>query len=251
MPRAGRIPRVGRPAQGEAIRAVDPRNPAGQFLLGEHLYRAGKYEEALKAYRDAGRLGPEAQYFEAQGRASEKLGQYDDALREYGEATAANLTYLAPRLGRGRVRLLRREYTLAVVELTAAQKVAPENPEVLRDLGRAYIAMGDVRQGVPLLEQAAALAPRDPLTHWTLGDTYFETERAQLAIQHLGRAVELAPEKADWVPEAYRVLGYAHRAVNNKAGAIAAWKQYLQRTAKSEGPARTEVQRLLLRMGAK
>jgi len=237
-------------AQGVAIRAVNPRDPAGMFLLGEQLYRSGKYEDALKAYREAGRLGAEAQYFEAQGRASEKLAQYDDALREYGDATTADLKYLAPRLGRGRVRLLRREYTLAVVELTAAQKVAPDSPEVLRDLGRAYVAMSDLRQGVPLLEQAAALDGRDPVTQHALGSAYYGLGRAAQSAQHLSRAVELAAPDAPWRADAFQQLGYAERAAGNRAGAIGAWRRYLA-IERTDGPQRRDVQRLLMRLESK
>ncbi len=179
---AGRaFARLGMPAeaavQGDAIRAEDLRNPAGQFLLGEKLFGEGNFEDALKAYRDAVRLEPEAQYHEAIGRASEKLAQYDEALHSFADAIAADPRYLAPRLGRGRIRLARREYTLAVTELLDAQKLAPDSAAVMRDLGRSYLAMRDQARGVPLLERAIQLDDRDATAHYELGNVYYEQDR--------------------------------------------------------------------------
>ena len=237
-------------AQGDAIRGEDPAYPAGQFLLGEALFGAGKYEDAIKAYREAARLESEAQYFEAIGRTSEKLGQLDDALHSYGEAVAADPSYLAPRLGRGRVRLARREFAVAVSELEAAQKVAPASAEVMRDLGRAHLAMRDIAHAVPLLERAAAMNERDPETHFALGTVYYEADRSRAAVQHLSRAVDLAPENAPWRAEAFRKLGWSQRAIHNRAGAISAWRRYLA-IDRVDGPERRDTERMLMRLEAR
>jgi tetratricopeptide (TPR) repeat protein len=236
--------------QGEAIRAEDANNSAGQFLLGEKLYREENHDEALKAYREATRVDTSAQYSEAIGRASEKLAQHDDSLRSYAEAIAAEPTYLAPRLGRARVRLARREYALAVQELTAALKIAPDSAIVHRDIGRAYVAMHDLPHALQALERAVALDERDADTHFLLGDVYHENDRRGQAVKHLARAIELVPEGAPWRAEAYRLLGYSQRAAGNRAGAIAAWRHYLaiERTDNAE---RREVQRMLMRLEAR
>jgi tetratricopeptide (TPR) repeat protein len=236
--------------QGEAIRSEDPNHSAGQFLLGEKLYREGNYDEALKAYREATRVDSGAQYSEGLGRASEKLAQHDDALRSYADAIAADPDYLAPRLGRGRVRHARREYALAVSELVAALKIAPDSAEVMRDLGRAYRAMHDVAHALPMLERAVALEERDAETHYELGGIYSEIDRSRQAIQHLSRAAELAAPNATWRGEAFRLLGYAQRAAGNRAGAIAAWRRYLS-IEHTDGPERRDIQRMLLRLEAR
>jgi tetratricopeptide (TPR) repeat protein len=252
---AGRaFARLGMPAeayaQGDAIRAEDLRDPAGQFLLGEKLFGQGKYEDALKAYRDSLRGGPEAQYNEALGRTSEKLAQYDDALHSFGDAIAADPRYLAPRLGRGRVRLVRREFALAVTELLEAQKIAPDSAPVLRDLGRAYVEMRDTARGVPLLERAVQLDDSDATAHYELGKIYYEQERSRLAATHLSKAVELATESTSWRAEGFRRLGYAQRASGNRSGAISAWRRYLT-IDRIDGPARRDTERMLMRLEAR
>jgi tetratricopeptide (TPR) repeat protein len=252
---AGRaFARLGMPAeaaaQGDAIRAEDLRNPAGQFLLGEKLFGEGKYEDALKAYRDAARVGPEAQYLEALGRASEKLAQHDEALHGFGDAIAADPRYLAPRLGRGRIRLLRREYALAVTELSDAQKLAPDSAPLLRDLGRAYLEMRDTARGIPLLERAIQLDGGDATAHYALGRIYYEQERARLAAAHLSKAVELAAEDMPWRAEGFRALGYAQRAAGNRSAAISAWRRYLT-IERTDGPERRDTERMLMRLEAR
>jgi predicted Zn finger-like uncharacterized protein len=236
-------------AQGEAIRGESPRHPAGLFLLGEKLMAEQKHEEAQRAYRDASRLEPEAQYFEALGRAAERLGQLDEALRQFGRAIEVDPAYMAPRLGRARIRLLRREYALAIDELKAAQELDPHAASVMRDLGRAYLAMRDVKTAVPLLERATHAAPEDPEAHFTLGQAYFDLDRARDAAAHLGRAVQLGKEGAPWRAEAYRMLGYASRSANNNRGALDAWRRYLELDQRDSAQ-RRDVQRLILRLEA-
>jgi tetratricopeptide (TPR) repeat protein len=236
-------------AQGEAIRLIDPRNATGHFLLGEKLFREGDFEDALGEYREATTVEGEAQFLEGLGRVNEKLGKYDDALLAYGDAIAADPMTLAPRLGRGRVRLARREYSLAVGELELALKVAPNDAAVMRDLGRAYFAMRDLRQAVPMLERSVALDARNAETHYALGIVYHEVGRAGEAAKHLSAAVELAPPDAAWRGNAFRQLGYAERANHNRNGAISAWRRYLG-IERREGAERREVQRMLMRLEA-
>ncbi|HEU5058829.1 MAG TPA: tetratricopeptide repeat protein, partial [Kofleriaceae bacterium] len=236
-------------AQGEAIRGESPRLPAGLFLLGEKLLAEGKFEEAQRAYRDATRLEPEAQYFEALARAAERLGQLDEALRQFGRASEIDPSYLAPRLGRARIRLVRREYALAIDELKAAQEIDPHAPIVMRDLGRAYLAMRDVRTAVPFLERATQGAPNDPEAHLALGQAYFDLGRAREAAGQLGRAVQLGKEDAPWRAEAYRMLGYASRSASNNRAALDAWRRYLELDQKDSAQ-RRDVQRLVLRLEA-
>jgi len=235
--------------QGEAIRGESPRHPTGLFLLGEKLLAEQKFEEAQKAYRDATRLEPEAQYFEALARAAERLGQLDEALRQFGRASEVDPAYLAPRLGRARIRLLRREYSLAIDELKAAQELDPNGASVMRDLGRAYLAMRDVKTATPYLERATHAAPDDPEAHFALGQAYFDSDRARDAAAQLGRAVQLAREDAPWRAEAYRTLGYAARSAGNNRGAATAWRTYLEIDQKDSAH-RRDVQRLLLRLEA-
>lgn len=235
--------------QGEAIRGENPRSPTGLFLLGEKQMADGKPEEAQRSYRDATRLEPEAQYFEALGRAAERLGQLDEALRQFGRAAEVDPAYLAPRLGRARIRLLRREYSLAIDELKAAQELDPHGASVMRDLGRAYLAMHDSKTAVPLLEKASHIAPDDPETHFSLGQAYFDMDRSRDAAMHFGRAVALARPEMPWRAEAYRMLGYASRSAGNNRGALDAWRRYLELDQK-DSASRRDVQRLMLRLEA-
>ena len=236
-------------AQGESIRALDPRNATGHFLLGEKLYRQGDFEEALGEYREASAVEGDAQLLEGLGRVNEKLGKYDDALLAYGDSIAADPMLLAPRLGRGRVRLARREYSQAVGELELALKVAPNDARVLRDLGRAYLAMRDLRQAVPMLERSVSLDPKNAEAHYALGNVYYEAGRAALSAKHLSISVELAAPDAVWRVDAFRLLGYAQRAARNRNGAISAWRRYLA-IERAGGVERRDVQRMLMRLEA-
>lgn len=76
-----------------------------------------------------------------------------------------------------------RNFTNALVELTEAEKLDPENPELLYNLGLAYLGKKRPDLAVQRLQAALALKPNYSTARNDLGVAYLELKRWDNAIQ--------------------------------------------------------------------
>lgn len=74
-------------------------------------------------------------------------------------------------------------FTGALIELTAAEKLAPDNPEVLYNLGMAYLGKKRPDLAEPKLQRAIMLKPSYSTARNDLGVAYMELKRWDNAIQ--------------------------------------------------------------------
>jgi tetratricopeptide (TPR) repeat protein len=246
--RIGNIPQAA--SLGELILQEQDRHPTGLYLIGEKLFAAGEFKDAQRNFRDAVRLDPQAQFLEALGRSSEKLALLEDALLDYGKAIEAEPKYLRPRLGRARIRLIRREFSEALKEYQAAQSLQPENPIIWAGIGMCQNEMRDHDQAVESLRKAISLKSVDPKVPYYLGRSYYDLDKPKEAAAAFNSATSKATGDEDWISEAYRLQGYANRSAKNSAGAIKAWKAYLDLVDPKSAQAR-DVQKLLMRLQAR
>jgi TolB-like protein/Tfp pilus assembly protein PilF len=83
---------------------------------------------------------------------------------------------------------------LAVAELEAAQRLQPNDPDVLADLATALPFAGRPRDALKLIQKAMELNPNHPDWYFAAsGIAYLLTEEAELAIRDLKRWSEAAP----------------------------------------------------------
>ena len=83
-------------------------------------------------------------------------------------------------------------------DLQKALELAPRDPQVQIMLGLFWLRRGDEMQGLPHFAAAAALAPQDPLTQVAYADALARTGDLAEAYAAYQRAVALAPEDADY-----------------------------------------------------
>jgi len=76
-----------------------------------------------------------------------------------------------------------RNYTSALVELTEAEKLDPENPDVLYNLGLAYIGKRRPDLAEPRLLKAILLKPNNSSARNDLGVAYLDLKRWDNAVQ--------------------------------------------------------------------
>jgi type IV pilus assembly protein PilF len=76
-----------------------------------------------------------------------------------------------------------RNYTGALIELTEAEKLQPENPEVLYNLGMAYMGKRRPDLAEQKLQRALILKPAYSVARNDLGVVYMELKRWDSAIQ--------------------------------------------------------------------
>ncbi|MGQ9693917.1 MAG: M48 family metalloprotease [Thermodesulfobacteriota bacterium] len=98
----------------------------------------------------------------------------------------------------------------AIISLTKASTLLPQDGEVLRELGISFFLRGDLSAAEKNLEKARSLSPQDYLVHFYLGRVYAEKKITDAALQFLLQAKALRPEFAD----VYYHLGQAYGAKN-------------------------------------
>jgi tetratricopeptide (TPR) repeat protein len=98
--------------------------------------------------------------------------------------------------------------------ITVLRDVAPrhQHPEVLMLLGYSLGMQGQQREGVPLLEQARAMVPRNWWPHYALGWVYTSTGEYARAIASFQKARELRPGLYDVDQQIERLRPLAGRA---------------------------------------
>jgi Flp pilus assembly protein TadD len=69
----------------------------------------------------------------------------------------------------GYIAVTRGDFDHAVTLLTRANTLIPNNAEVIRNLGWAYVMQGEITRGLGLLRRAYALSPTDPMIINDLG----------------------------------------------------------------------------------
>ncbi|HEY0712751.1 MAG TPA: tetratricopeptide repeat protein, partial [Polyangia bacterium] len=160
------------PAAVRRLRVATERHrdqPALFVALGEACEGAGDDEAAVEAFGRAVDLTPHAvDGWLGLGEALVRLGRYEparEALRKVLARTLEPSRRARAHAGRGRIALALRESARAVRELREAADLAPLDPGIAHDLGRALLAESDPEAASWLAR--AAHAP-DPEPAWVL-----------------------------------------------------------------------------------
>jgi tetratricopeptide (TPR) repeat protein len=100
----------------------------------------------------------------------------------------------------------------ALDELAKAHALAPRNPIIALELGKALAAAGQDDQAVPVLQQASALDPESTTASYQLGLVLERLDRVQEAIPLLQRAAAANPGNAEALTNLGMALCLAQRA---------------------------------------
>ncbi len=83
-----------------------------------------------------------------------------------------------------------------LLDLQRAQKLDPENPLLLNDLGYHQLESGLIEEGFDLIQQAHQKKPNDPYILDSLAFGYFKKGQANLALPFAEHALDLMPQSA-------------------------------------------------------
>jgi tetratricopeptide (TPR) repeat protein len=225
-------------------------------LKGVGLIAANRLDEARKELVVATDGDPDPQYLDAQGHAAElsvvassDTKYYDLALHAYERAIAAAPEMFNPQAGTGRVYVARKEWTKAITPLLAANRIKPEDAEVMYNIGISYARMGQSKVAAEWLQHAVA-KKRDADTYYQLAQLYLDANN-QNALSALREATHLGQEretkdgkKVEWLTDAYHQLAQTEYGNHNLAGARAAFEAYVGRSP-PPGAALDDARRLL------
>lgn len=141
------------------------------------------------------------------------LEQYDRAERAANHALTIDADSFDAHYVLGFIASVREQWEKSVESLKTANRLEPNNPEILRCLGWSLFAFGNAVEGVVTLERALNLDATNPLTLCDLGVVYLKMKEFPKARALLERALEIDPSNLrvkECLDMAARIAGGGH-----------------------------------------
>jgi len=208
----------------EAV-AADPQNAELHDDFGTIYAQQQDWPKAQQQFGEAIRLKPSFVL------AHLHLAFARKALHQPGELDELQTAYkLAPQnptilLELGKALALNGQDDQAIPLLQQALELAPKSIPAAYQLGLAYQRIGKVKDALPLLEKTAAAEPRNAAALTNLGLALCQSRRAKDAVPFLQKAVALAPDNIT----AHQNLAAAYVTLGQFDEAIAALHAALKR----------------------
>jgi putative PEP-CTERM system TPR-repeat lipoprotein len=170
--------------------------PLGYKLEGDVLMAQKQMQPALALYQKAHDMQPSAptliplySALVQSGKTAEAHARMQKWLDKHGDDRTTRL-YFASSL------LAERDFPASIAQFEQLLKLAPDHPVVLNNLAWLYQQQKDPR-ALGLAEQAYKAAPANPITLDTLGWILVEQGKLDRALPLLKQAATLAPANAD------------------------------------------------------
>ncbi len=154
LARAWQVHQSGQPAEAEAayrqVLARYPRHPATLVYLGIALYDQRRFAESAVAYQDALTIQPQFPIaWNNLGNSLRMLGRLDEADACFSNAISQQPGYLSPLKNRGTLWIWSGEVARGLAAYHEALRLAPEEPELHRNLGVIYLLQQRYEEGWP------------------------------------------------------------------------------------------------------
>ncbi len=178
---------------------LTPDNARAYTNLGVGYSRQDRLPETRAAYEKAIELDPTFSRFSNLGTVLSREGKYSEAVEAYRRSIDlnpsnylawANLASVYDRTPDGKYKA-RDTYLKAIALAEDVRKTRPKDATILSQLGAYYARVEMAGKSVPLLRQAAALAPDDPMVLYRLADGYELLHRREEALRWIGKALAL------------------------------------------------------------
>jgi Flp pilus assembly protein TadD len=217
----------------------DPDNAEYRNVYGKALMASGAAgAEVVRQFQEACRLAPDSSEFRADvARALDKLGQTDEAVREYDralemngndKATLRQASALQTRLGHPEK---------ALPYLTRLAGLSPDDLVVQQELGMALEKVGDKDAAARAYRGVLEQAPQAALTRGLLAEVLIKDGKGDEAVALLRAGVERDPGGA----LLHRTLASALERTGNVAEAIREYREYARlNPAAADAQAMTE-----------
>jgi Tfp pilus assembly protein PilF len=212
----------------------------GHLRIGTAHIQAGQYAQALKELMEAERLTPNDPVVHYNlGIAYERRGFVDDAVKEFQKAIALKPDYAEAHNYLGTIQLARGMYDEAILSFNRAlANPLYETPSVpLYNMGRAYVAKGDMKGAYASFSEALRKEPRThlmPVLELNLGVIDYRQGVYPEAERHLQKSVAGAPNLA----EAHYWLGMTQMQLRKRKEAAESFKSVIQLAPDSEWAAK-------------
>jgi Flp pilus assembly protein TadD len=176
----------------------NPGSSPAHNNVGNALLQEGRVSEAIGQYDQA--LGINPNYAEAHynlGRAFQQTGRSAEAMEQYEEALRINPAEFAANNNLGRVFQQTGHLPEAREQFEQALRIKPDLAEAHFNLGNVLFLSGQLSQAVEQYEQALQTKPDDADTHYNLGVAMLQTGHAPEAMEQFEETLRIKPDYVD------------------------------------------------------
>jgi len=175
---------------------LDPKNIEARYHLGRVRYQQNQFDQAAAAFREVLKHDPENVKAEDNlGLSLEGLNQVEDAIRSYHRAIRLDRVALVhteqPYLNLSILLTKLNKTTDALPLMEEAAQIAPQSAELHREMGKAFLSLDRLEEAQRQAEKAVELNPKDSAAHYLLGRIYHRLGKSDLAAQHFSITEEL------------------------------------------------------------
>ena len=149
------------------------------------------------------------------GMCQKKWGKLDLAVVSLEAAIAHNPRHFLALFQLGLIHIGQENWSAAQKSFLAAREIKPMDGAVANNLG--FIAIkgnDDFDTGLPLIEEALRLSPKNPSILSSLGWAYFNAKEYRKAAEHLEAALRHVPDNRQFIDQlkaVYAAIGNAER----------------------------------------
>jgi tetratricopeptide (TPR) repeat protein len=184
----------------------DPNDADAWYYLGRTKYGENRFEEAITAFEKCLRLENRNVRAKANlGLSLAGLGRTAQAEAAYREAIAwqadLNVKVAEPYIDLGDLLLDQNRTEDAMLALTQAQAIAPEEPRVPELLGKGLVRQNKFAEARIQLEKAVKLMPGSAADHYLLGQAYRKLGMSDKAKSELDVAATLSNSHSNSPPQ--------------------------------------------------
>jgi tetratricopeptide (TPR) repeat protein len=142
-------------AEGQQARSVDPLSSDANFILGQSLYYAHRYDEAIVQLRNTIDLAPDVWIpYDLLGWCYEAKGNFSEAAAEYEKARGIEQTIAEPLASLGRAYALQKKVPEARKVLDQLRELSRRNHVPPYNVAWIYAALGEKDQALAMLGRA-------------------------------------------------------------------------------------------------
>jgi tetratricopeptide (TPR) repeat protein len=187
--------------QAIELRSSQPDDSTAAFLNDAYFRRGicfhmiGEDKMAITDFETASHLGNDPRASLWAGFTHAKMGEYNDALKAYGDAIAASDRYTPAYYNRALTYMMTGDYEKAIVDFNDAIRLEPGNAEYYYKRGLAYKQLGDNKRAAESFATAIEFDNKHEGAHRHMSDIQGRLGNSELADKYRQKAEELAPPK--------------------------------------------------------
>ncbi len=200
------------------------------FYRGSAYAGLGEFEQAINDYGQAIQSDPfNPSFYINRGVAYYEIGEYEQAISDYNKAIELDPDNLAAHYNKGNAYLAFGQYSKAITSFDKTIELDPKYVKAFLGLGICYSYLGSYENAISAYEKAIKLDSDNAIAYLGRGSVYVSLEQFSLAINDFDRSIQLNPQQWD----AYNNRGSAYASLGDFDKAISDYNEAIKLNPKA------------------